>query len=484
MSSAPRTAPFSLDLRVLALWRMALGAVVLLDILLRMRDLQAFYGDYGMLSRALYFEQSWEWTGYHLFLASGSTAGLVALFALWALAAACLMVGYHTRLAALATWYFVVSIQLRNPMVLDGGDDLLRLLLFWTPFLPLGARWSVDARRQPEWAQLPSSYRSVATMGVTLQFFVFYLFAALLKTGQDWASGNALYYTLSIDQFATGLGKAMLGYPDLLPLLTRAALALEYLLPLLLLLGGWFWTARAVFYVLAVGFHLAIAAMLNFGLFVPIAIAALTVFFPVPLLDRWAPEAADPAVTGDPSSPLPPGYRLAWWTRGFCGFMLGMIVLFNVYSLEHVHRIPPWTATVANLTFEQQHWHFFAPDPFKDDGWFELEVTTEDGTVVDGWGEPSQTRARGAAQFPNQRWRRWMQNLTQIDIPDNQSWRDSTLRLLAARWRSWNPGVKVQRYRLIRMVEMTPPPGQPASVTPEVLAELREPRPPSPEVER
>jgi hypothetical protein len=30
-------------------------------------------------------------------------------------------------------------------MVLQGGDDLLRALLFWSLFLPLGARASVDA---------------------------------------------------------------------------------------------------------------------------------------------------------------------------------------------------------------------------------------------------------------------------------------------------------------------------------------------------
>jgi small subunit ribosomal protein S8 len=31
------------------------------------------------------------------------------------------------------------------PEVLNGGDVLLRLLLFWAIFLPLGARWAVDS---------------------------------------------------------------------------------------------------------------------------------------------------------------------------------------------------------------------------------------------------------------------------------------------------------------------------------------------------
>ncbi len=216
--------PFSLDLRALAIWRMALGAVVLIDIVLRLRDLQAFYGDQGILSRAFYFQQSWEYPGYHLFLATGTTGGLLVMFAVWALAAFCLMIGYNPRIAGLVTWYFVTSIQLRNPMVMDGGDDLLRLLLFWTPFLPLGARWSWDARQRPEWAKLPNAYRSVATFGVTTQLFVLYFFAAFLKNGEDWLkTGDALYMTLSIDQFSTALGRTMLAYPDLLRFMTWAA---------------------------------------------------------------------------------------------------------------------------------------------------------------------------------------------------------------------------------------------------------------------
>ena len=315
MSSAEKSRPplFALDLRALALFRMAMGALVLLDIVLRSRDLQAFYGDDGMLSRALYFEQAWEWTGYHLFLASGSTAGLLALFAVWATAAACLMLGYQARLAGFITWYFVASIQLRNPMVMDGGDDLMRLLLFWTPFLPLSARWSVDSRNHPEWAGLPNAYRSVATVGLALQFFVLYLFAALLKSGDDWlVTGDALYYSLSIDQFATGLGKMLLGFPDILPVLTRAALGLEYLLAALLLLGAGIPLARTAFYILAVSFHLAIAATLNFGIFMVVAIAGLTAFFPTSWLDRLAPQRDEA-----PTASLPPAYRLAWWSRLF-----------------------------------------------------------------------------------------------------------------------------------------------------------------------
>ena len=240
--------------------------MVLLDIVLRARDLQAFYGDQGMLSRQLCFTQWWAQGGFSPILAAGSTTGLLALFCFWAMAATCLMIGYKTRVAGFATWLFVVAIQLRNPMVLHGGDEILRVLLFWTPFLPLGARWSVDAREHLEWRRLPNSYRSVATVGVYLQVTLFYFFAGLLKTGDDWwKTGDALYYAVSIDQFTTTFGKYLSQFPEHLRPFTFAALALEFALAVLLMLPArWHW-ARPTFLVMATLFHLAIASLFHLG---------------------------------------------------------------------------------------------------------------------------------------------------------------------------------------------------------------------------
>ncbi len=465
--------PFSLDLRALALWRIGLGAVVLLDIVLRARDLQAFYGDHGVFSRSMCFREGWQYGDYHLFLASGSTGGLLVLFALWALAAFCLMIGYRPRIAGLVTWYFVASIQLRNPMVMDGGDDLLRLLLFWTPFLPLGARWSWDARSHPEWKELPNSYRSVATVGVYTQTFVLYLFAALLKNGDDWLkTGDALYMALSIDQFSTTLARAMLGYPDLLRLMTWGALIWEYALAGLLLLGArWAWV-RGLFCLLALLFHLSIAAMLHFGIFMLIAIVGLTAFVPSVLLDRLGPgdEGRDEEIERPPS-----GYRLERPLQAFAAFIVVMIWIFNLHSVKHVQRIPRWAQPVMRWTYEQQHWHLFAPFPYREDGWFVLEVQKADGTTVDGWENGPTLDGRPvniSARFANQRWRRWLQNLYQISLPAHDLWRESTLKFAAREWMRHHPGEEATRFRLIWMKEMNAPPGVPTSeVKPVVLAE-------------
>lgn len=468
---------FAVDLRALALWRISLGMIVLWDILLRARDLQAFYGDQGVLTRAMFVDQTWEWPGYHLFLATGSTTGLLVMFAVWAAAALSLAAGYHHRIAGLVTWYFVASIQLRNPLVMDGGDDLLRVLLFWTPFLPLSARWSVDARRNPSWRELPDSYSSPATFGVLFQLFVLYLFAAILKTGDDWwKTGDALYYALSIDQFATSLGSTLATHPDLLRPATFAALAWEYSLALLLLLRGRFAWAQSAFFLLAVAFHLGIASMLHFGVFMYIAIAGLMVTFPTRWLDRrWPRQAGEVRLQA-----VPPAYRLALPTRLFCGFMVAMIAVFNIHSVEHVQKIPRWSIPIAWATFEQQHWHLFAPEPPKWDGWYALEVTRPDGTVFDAWdleGTVGQKPPHIAWKFSNQRWRRWLQNLMEEGMPDHVGWRKATVEYVAREWIRQNPGQQVSRFDLVLYREVNAAPGKPpGGVERLVLAYMPAPR--------
>ncbi len=136
-----------------------------------------------------------------------------------------------------------------------------------------------------------------------------------------------------------------------------------------------------------------------------------------------------------------------------------------------------------DVTYEQQHWHFFAPYPFREEGWYRMEVTTEDGTVIDAWengplvnGKPVSV----ASRFPNQRWRRWLQNLTQIPLPDRVSWQRSTLEFAAKEWMREHPEAKPKEFRLVLMEEINLPPGQTPVPKRVVMAEQAGPRTASP----
>ena len=140
-------ATFGLDLRSLAAMRIGLAGVVLTDLAIRASDFHAMYSSAGLAPvefvRSLQRIPVWS-----LHLLSGSDAWQVFLFGLATVVAVAMLVGYRTRLAVIASWILLTSVQMRMPMVLNAGDTLLRVALFWSMFLPLGAVWSSTAFRR------------------------------------------------------------------------------------------------------------------------------------------------------------------------------------------------------------------------------------------------------------------------------------------------------------------------------------------------
>ena len=135
---------FAIDPRSLALFRIAMGLLLLADLAIRATDLNAMYTDDGMFSRAEICRRAttiWNWS-FHF--ASGSWGFQATLFGLAAGLALALVVGFETRLATVGSWLMLLSLHHRVPPILSGAEILLRMLLFWAMFLPLGRVWSVD----------------------------------------------------------------------------------------------------------------------------------------------------------------------------------------------------------------------------------------------------------------------------------------------------------------------------------------------------
>ena len=170
---------FGIDLRTLALFRVGLAAMILIDLASRMRDFRAFHTDFGVFPRHVAIDNlhAWAWS-FHLIGGSAWFIGL--LFAIAAIFALMLLVGYRTRLAAIASWALLLSLQNRNTMILTGEDVLLIALAFWAMFLPLGARFSVDAALDPAPEKTGNAYFSVATFALLIQGMSMYFFSALL----------------------------------------------------------------------------------------------------------------------------------------------------------------------------------------------------------------------------------------------------------------------------------------------------------------
>src|SRR5262245_61945085 len=140
---------FAVDLRSLALFRVGLAVAILWDLALRSLDLTALYTDRGVLPRealtALFSANNYASIHFYAGVHPALTA---ALFVLHAAAALALLVGYRTRILTALCWYLALSLNIRNqPAASMAGDHILSLCLFWGMFLPLGARFSLDAHR-------------------------------------------------------------------------------------------------------------------------------------------------------------------------------------------------------------------------------------------------------------------------------------------------------------------------------------------------
>ncbi len=112
---------------------------------------------------------TYRWSLYNI---SGHWLWVLALQSLAGLAALALMLGYRARMAALISLVMLISLHNRVPLVLQGGDNLLLLMLFWMCFLPIGHRYSIDQAlvdpRLPAAKPVPSAYWSVASVAILL----------------------------------------------------------------------------------------------------------------------------------------------------------------------------------------------------------------------------------------------------------------------------------------------------------------------------
>ena len=403
--SSPRW--YALDARSLAALRIGLAALVLLDLGLRTADLVAHYTDLGVLPRELVPPGSWDFA-WSLHRLGGSPGFEAALFAVHAAAAGALLLGWRTFWASLLTAVLTISLHGRNPLLRDGQDDLLRVLLVWGVLLPWGSRWSLDVLRGRAWHPLGSpagsSVATAATAGYLLQLLLVYWSSAIAKLESPWwRSGEALSLAMSISRYETRLGQLLRHAPALLHAATYAVLAFEILGPAVVLLRReprWRTLEVVAFWLL----HLGMASVLRLGLFPLISAVGWVALLPGSI---WPAEK--------PSPDAPP--RRGPLASALVGALLAVVVLFNATYLwprPGGIRIGP-VQTIARVLGLQQYWSVFSPAAgvvgAEIDGWLSITGDRADNRSVDllaGGGAPRTGRpALGADVYPNRRWRHW-----------------------------------------------------------------------------
>lgn len=317
---------FGVDLRSLAALRVALALIALLDLALRARWLSDLHGDASVLPRAaLQASGLLDPARVSLHLANGSAWFQGLLFLAAAGFALAMLLGWRTRLATAGLFILTASLHAANPLIVNRGDATLRMLLFWGMFVPLGARFSLDAAMDSGGRRLRDRFASMGTAALLAQVALIYWTSALHKTGDAWVSdGSAIYYALHLDQFATGLA---VWARDAAPMSLLVALSfgvfwLEALGPFLAfspIANGW---ARGVAAALFAALHLGLALFMKLGWFPLVSVAAWIPFLPSGLWDFFAKRTRTPERLG-----------VKVWYDGECAFCLKMARVCRAFLL-------------------------------------------------------------------------------------------------------------------------------------------------------
>ncbi len=470
---------FRLDLRALALLRISLSLVLMMDLVFRLSDLKAFYTGQGVLPLEGLFQFHWHPAFFSLFTTNDNHYLQMALFGINILCVLCLLVGYRTRLFTVLVWIFLISIHNRTPLTMQAGDHLLRMLVFWGIFLPWGHLFSMDAYRNSV-VKGPFSYESFAGLAYICQIVLLYHFSALLKSSVEWRSEfTALYYALSIDQIVRPVGQWLYPNYELLKVLTAGAFYLELVLPLLLLVpfyNAWF---RMVVIIGTLSLQLGIFATMNVGLFTVTSMVMMIGLLPSSFLDKVWPSLSVPInhqkpMLGRLLLRLPYFKRKSSSTRLKPRLASEIVVILALayvlgWNMNTVGRkvIPDNLLWIGYLFKLQQHWAMFAPTVFKNDGWFIYLGTTVDGEEIDllrnGLPIDYNKPARVSDLVKNDRWRKYGEN---IIMKSNSQVRPYFCNFLLTDWNSSNSDQAVKQLKIIYMHEETLPDYQTAEVEP------------------
>ncbi|GLW12733.1 hypothetical protein Misp01_78610 [Microtetraspora sp. NBRC 13810] len=235
------------------------------------------YGD-----RRLLWGPESPWTG-DLFTGTLADRGSFSLYALLSsglwfevlyhatiVAAAVFAAGWRTRWVTPVLLVLLWSWHERNPLLVDGGDTLMQLVLIYLCFADLSARWSVDARRRAgreedrgrlRWRVL-TVLHNTAVLATLAQMCLVYVTAGMLKVqGERWQDGTALYYALRIAEFQPFPALSRLFYDHEFLVVTSGYLAVfvQLLFPALMLNT----VTRRLGLVAVMGMHVGVGVLMG-----------------------------------------------------------------------------------------------------------------------------------------------------------------------------------------------------------------------------
>ncbi|MFZ7088976.1 HTTM domain-containing protein [Curtobacterium sp. RRHDQ10] len=271
MTGSPR-APASLGLL-----RSTIGLVSFVYYVSAASDRHFLFGPDGLFGRDLLAKELDRTGSWSLFAVFGDGSIFDGLYFVGTLTSTAVLLGLGGRAVLALHWVLLWSLYAANPTLMDGGDNLVVLLI---PFLMLTRCFDRIRVTRP---RFPAPHCAVANaannLGVLLiasQACIVYLLAGLYKVqGELWQDGTALYYVLRIPEFYL---------PGVTPLLFHlgwvlvaaayaTVLTSVFFTPLVFFRAGRPWAVASMLL-----FHIAIAVLMGLTSFALVMMAMDLIF--------------------------------------------------------------------------------------------------------------------------------------------------------------------------------------------------------------
>ncbi len=252
------------DPRVVSLFRIGYSILLAIYVAVLFPDADRWFTDEGVLTAATSRRMTGDAHGSPFFYVSSAPAVRWCLGILM-VHAVMLLLGIWSRLQVAFVFIWIVALQHRNLMTMDGEDVVFRWFAFIMIFLPLDYRWSL-ARwfRGRESTETPA--QTWALRLIQIQMAVIFLSSAVCKLlGQTWWDGTALFYVAHMGDYfgRVSLLSSWFDEPWVYRSLTWGAVTIELIVSILI----WFPRFRVVCMIAAIALHVGIELTMNLFLF-------------------------------------------------------------------------------------------------------------------------------------------------------------------------------------------------------------------------
>ncbi|MEU8589123.1 HTTM domain-containing protein [Streptomyces sp. NPDC048664] len=190
--------------------RAVLGFVGLMFYVSQYADRNYLFGPDAVLPWHDFVSQVHENGSFSLYAWSSSEAWFQLIFHLGLITALMVTLGIGGRVGLACHWVFLWSLYERQPVLLDGGDNLAYLVI---PMLlatrcysrfsfPSGVADKVARRLPTHLRSLTTPLHNLGVVAIAAQMCLVYVVSGLYKVqGQMWQDGTALFYVLRVPEF-------------------------------------------------------------------------------------------------------------------------------------------------------------------------------------------------------------------------------------------------------------------------------------------